>query len=210
MATLDVINWNNEIVGSVELPATVFEGEVAEHLLHTVVRWQLAKRRAGTHKTKERAEVNFSTKKLYRQKGTGMARRGSRKAPGLRKGGTVFGPRPRSYEFDLNKKLRRKALAAALAQKFQTGRMKVLDSAALPQIKTKELAVRLDTLGMHRTALFIDQASPNFALSARNIPGVDVLPAAGLNVYDVLHHEYLVISKEALPAVLARFGIGAE
>ena len=180
--------------------------EIRDDILQRTVRWQLAKRQAGTHKTKTRSEIARTTKKYIRQKGSGGARHGSRNAPIFVGGGTAHGPRVRSHAHDLPKKIRKMALAHALSSKVKADSILVLDEAVLKSAKTKELAGQFAGLGIEN-ALIISGVSvdENFAKAARNIPNIDVLPVAGLNVYDILRRKTLVITKEAAEGIKARF-----
>ncbi len=180
--------------------------EIRGDILHRMVRWQLAKRQAGTHKTQTRSEVSVTTKKFIRQKGSGGARHGSRNAPIFVGGGVAHGPRVRSHAHGMPKRLRKLALAHALSSKAKDGSLIVLDEAKLDKPGTKDLRGKLEALGL-TNALIIDGQSvdENFAKSARNIPNVDVLPVAGLNVYDVLRRDTLVLTKDAVEGVHARF-----
>lgn len=180
--------------------------EIRADVLHRAVRWQLAKRQAGTHKTQTREEVSRTTAKSVRQKGSGGARHGSRNAPIFVGGSVAHGPRPRSHAHGLTKKLRKMALAHALSSKLKADELIVLDKAAADSPKTKELSAKLAGLGIDN-ALIIGGVSvdENFARAARNIPNIDVLPVAGLNVYDVLRRQKLVLTKDALDGISARF-----
>jgi large subunit ribosomal protein L4 len=180
--------------------------DIREDILQRTVRWQLARRQAGTHKTKSRSEVNRTTKKYIRQKGSGGARHGSRNAPIFVGGGIAHGPRVRSHAHDLPKKIRKMALAHALSAKAKGQAILVIDEAILASAKTKELAGQFAGLGIEN-ALIISGAAvdDNFAKAARNIPNIDVLPVAGLNVYDILRRKTLVITKEAAEGIQARF-----
>jgi len=180
--------------------------EIRDDILQRMVRWQLARRQAGTHKVKSRGEVNRTTKKYIRQKGSGGARHGSRNAPIFVGGGIAHGPRVRSHAHDLPKKIRKMALAHALSAKAKGDAILVLDEAVLKSAKTKELAGQFAGLGIEN-ALIISGAAvdDNFAKAARNIPNIDVLPVAGLNVYDILRRKTLVITKEAAEGIQARF-----
>ena len=202
---LDVIKLDATPAGSIELDDAIFGLEPRADILHRMVRWQLAKRQAGTHSTLGKSEVSYSTKKIYRQKGTGGARHGSRKAPTFRKGGTYKGPTPRSHAHDLNKKFRALGLRHALSAKAGAGQIVVLDEAVVSEGKTKVLAQALKGLGWKR-ALVIDGAEVNhtFALAARNIDGIDVLPSAGANVYDILRRDTLVLTRAGVEALEAR------
>ncbi|MFO1107012.1 MAG: 50S ribosomal protein L4 [Amaricoccus sp.] len=201
----DVITLDAGAAGSIELDDAIFGLEPRADILHRVVRYQLAKRQQGTHSVLGKSDVSYSTKKIYRQKGTGGARHGSRKAPIFRHGGTYKGPTPRSHAHDLTKKFRALGLKHALSAKAVAGNLVVLESAALPEAKTKGLAQAIKSLGWKR-ALIIDGAEvdANFALAARNIEGVDVLPSIGANVYDILRRDTLVLTKAAVEALEAR------
>jgi large subunit ribosomal protein L4 len=202
---LDVITLEAAPAGSIELDDAIFGLTPRADILHRVVRWQLAKRQQGTHSVLGRSEVSYSTKKIYRQKGTGGARHGSRKAPIFRHGGTYKGPTPRSHAHDLNKKFRALGLKHALSAKAGAGELIVLDQASLPEGKTKLLAQALKGLGWKR-ALVIDGAAvdANFARAAQNLDGIDVLPSIGANVYDILKRDTLVLTKAGVEALEAR------
>lgn len=202
---LDIISLDNEKVGSIDLADEVFGVAVRKDILHRMVNWQLAKRRAGTHKTKTIGEVRGTTKKPYRQKGTGRARQGSLRAPQFRGGGTVFGPVVRSHAHDLTKKVRKLAMRVALSSKAADGKLVVVDALAAASHKTKELALRFGKLGLN-SALIVGggEVDGNFARAARNIPNIDVLPQQGANVYDILRRDVLVLSKDAVQALEAR------
>ncbi len=201
----DVIKLDAKKAGSVDLDDGIFGLEPRADILQRVVRFQLAKRQAGTHKVKTRSETSYSTKKIYRQKGTGGARHGDRNAPIFRKGGVYKGPTPRSHAHDLTKKFRKLGLKHALSAKVAAGELVVLDAAELKEAKTKTLAKAIKDLGWKRT-LVIDGAevNENFALAARNIEGVDVLPSMGANVYDILRRDTLVLTKAGVEALEAR------
>jgi large subunit ribosomal protein L4 len=200
-----VIKLDASDAGEVELDDAIFGLEPRADILHRVVRWQLAKRQAGTHKVKGRSETSYSTKKIYRQKGTGGARHGDRNAPIFRKGGVYKGPTPRSHAHDLPKKVRALGLKLALSAKAGAGSLVVLEAADLAEGKTKALATALKSLGWKR-ALVIDgpEVNANFARAARNIEGLDVLPSAGANVYDILRRDTLVLTKAGVEALEAR------
>ena len=202
---LDVITLAGGKAGTIELDEALFGLEPRADVLHRVVRWQRAKSQAGTHSTLTRAEVSYSTKKIYKQKGTGGARHGSKKAPIFRHGGVVKGPTPRSHAQDLPKKFRALGLRHALSAKFKAGELVILDVATLADAKTSNLAKHAKELGWKRV-LIIDGASvdANFALAARNIEGIDVLPTMGANVYDILKRDTLVITKAGIEALGAR------
>lgn len=201
----DIVNLDNQSVGSIELADSVFGAEVRADILSRVVNWQLANRRAGTHKTKTISEVSGTTKKPYKQKGTGNARQGSLRATQFRGGGISFGPVVRSHAQDLPKKIRRLGMRCALSVKAQNGKLIVVDELKLPEVKTKELLAKMNKLGVE-SALFVGGAEldNNFNLAARNIVGVDVLPQQGANVYDILRRDTLVLTKEAAENLEAR------
>jgi len=201
---LDVIKLDGGTAGSVELGDDIFGLEPRADILHRVVRWQRARAQAGTHATLGRSEVSYSTKKIYRQKGTGGARHGSRKAPIFRKGGIYKGPTPRSHAFDLPKKVRQLGLKLALSAKAKAGALVVIDEAT-SNGKSAVLAKQVKDLGWKR-ALIIDGAAVNetFAQAARNIDGLDILPSVGANVYDILKRDTLVITKAGVEALEAR------
>jgi large subunit ribosomal protein L4 len=205
---LKVTTLDGEEAGSVELPDAIFGLEPRADILQRCVRWQLAKRQRGTHKVKNRSEINRTGKKVYRQKGTGGARHGSARANVFRGGGRSFGPVVRSHAIDLPKKVRALALRHALSSKAKDGGIVVLDQAAVDgdKAKTGALKQRFGKLGF-TSALIIDGAEVNytFALAARNIPNIDVLPIRGINVYDIMRREKLVLTRAALTALEARF-----
>jgi large subunit ribosomal protein L4 len=192
--------------GTLELSDAIFGLEPRQDILHRMVMWQLAKRQAGTHQAKTRGEVNRTTKKLGNQKGSGGARHGSRRAPIFVGGGKAFGPRPRSHAIDLPKKVRALALRHALSAKAQAAELVVLDTAEVGEAKTKPLRLAFAKLGLDN-ALIIDGAdiNANFALAARNLPNIDVLPVQGINVYDILRRRKLVLTKAAIAALEERF-----
>ncbi len=195
----DVINLDAKKAGNIDLSDDIFGLPARADLLHRMVRYQLAKRRAGTHKTKTIGEVSGTTKKPFRQKGTGSARQGSKRAPQMRGGGTVFGPVVRSHGHDLPKKVRRLALKTALSAKQADGKLVILDEAKMADPKTKALAGKLDGLGW-ASVLIIDgpEVDGNLARAAKNLPQVDVLPQQGANVYDILRRDMLVLTKSAV------------
>jgi large subunit ribosomal protein L4 len=204
MPTVDVINMENQVVSQVELDERVFSAPVREHLVHQVVRMQLASRRAGTACVKNRAMVTGSRKKPWRQKGTGRARAGNRQSPLWRGGGVVFGPSPRDYSFKVNSKIRKAALCSVLTQKLREGRLKVLDRMELPEMRTRRMAEVIRTLGVKDGLFVIPQKDQNVERSARNIPKVQVTLVEGLNVYDLLRHEHLVIVQDCLGRISER------
>ncbi len=206
---LDVIKLDGKKAGSIDLDEALFGLEPRADILHRVVRWQRAKAQAGTHSVLGKSDVSYSTKKIYRQKGTGGARHGSRKAPIFRHGGTYKGPTPRSHAHDLPKKFRALGLKHALSAKAGAGQLVILDSLDLAEAKTRLLAKAAQELGWKRV-LIIDGAevNQNFARAAANIEGIDVLPSMGANVYDILRRDTLVITKAGVEALEARLGKG--
>ena len=202
---LDVIKLDTGKAGEVDLNDAIFGLEPRADILHRVVRWQRAKAQAGTHSVLGKSDVSYSTKKIYRQKGTGGARHGSKKAPIFRKGGVYKGPTPRSHAFDLPKKVRALGLKHALSAKAAAGKLVVLDVAEMAEAKTGQLAKAVSELGWKKV-LIIDGASvnENFAAAARNLDGVDILPSMGANVYDILKRDTLVITRAGVEALEAR------
>ncbi|WP_208354593.1 50S ribosomal protein L4 [Pseudaestuariivita rosea] len=200
----DVIKLDGKKAGSADLDDAIFGLEPRADILHRVVRWQRNKAQAGTHKVKTRSETSYSTKKIYRQKGTGGARHGDRNAPIFRKGGIYKGPTPRSHAHDLPKKFRKLGLKHALSAKAAAGELVVIENAEA-EGKTAALAKQVKNLGWKR-ALVIDGAEVNegFAKAARNIDGLDILPSIGANVYDILKRDTLVITKAGVEALEAR------
>jgi large subunit ribosomal protein L4 len=202
----DITTFGGGSAGSVELDEAIFGLEPRSDLLARCVRWQLAKRRAGTHAVKNRAEIWRTGKKMYKQKGTGSARHGSARVPQFRGGGRAFGPQVRSHEHDLPKKVRALALRHALSSKAKDQSLIIVDDARLDTPKTAELKNTFGKLGLS-SALIISGAEveTNFGLAARNIPHVDVLPVQGINVYDILRRDKLVLTRAAVDALEARF-----
>jgi len=213
MASANVVSVENRKVGEVELDPAVFEARVRPHLYHAEVRRQLASRRLGTHSTKNRAAVSGGGSKPYRQKGTGRARQGTTRAPQFAGGGVVFGPVPRGYAHKIPKKMRRAALTSALTQWLNEDGLIVIDDLNVDEYKTRRVVEILKALGLggEKVLIVTDDAHPMLEASARNIPGVGLVRAAGLNVYDVLRHTKLLMTKSALDAVQARLaGSGKE
>jgi large subunit ribosomal protein L4 len=203
---LKIMSLDGKSAGSVDLPDAIFGLEPRPDILHRCVNWQLAKRQAGTHDVKNRAEIHRTGKKMYRQKGTGSARHGPARVNLFRGGGRSFGPTPRSHAIGLQKKVRVLALKHALSAKAKDGGIVVLDKASVKDGKTGPLQKSFAKLGL-TNALIIDgsQVEANFALAARNIPNIDVLPVQGINVYDILRRQTLVLTRSALEALEARF-----
>jgi len=200
----DAIKLDGKKAGSVDLDDAIFGLEPRADILHRVVRWQRNNAQAGTHKVKTRSETSYSTKKIYRQKGTGGARHGDRNAPIFRKGGIYKGPTPRSHGHDLTKKFRKLGLKHALSAKVAAGELVILDSAELKDAKTGALAKQVKDLGWKRTLVIDAAVNENFAAAAANINGVDVLPTMGANVYDILKSDTLVVTKAGVEALEAR------
>ena len=202
---LTVRNLDNQEVGDIELADDVFGLPVRRDILARVVNWQLAKRRAGTHKTKGVSDISGTSKKPYKQKGTGRARQGSLRSPQFRGGAVIFGPVVRSHEFDLQKKVRRLGLKTALSAKQAEGKLIVIDNATVAEAKTKVLRERFAAFGW-ASVLIIDGAEVDegFARAARNLPRVDVLPQQGANVYDILRRDTLVLTRAAAEQLEAR------
>ena len=200
-----VITLENTQAGEIELPEALFGATPRADIMARVVHWQLAKRRAGTHKAKGMGEVSGTTKKPYRQKGTGNARQGSLRSPQFRKGGVVHGPVVRDHGYSLNKKVRRLGLISALSQKAAEGKLIVLENAALAaDAKTSAIAAKVKALGW-TSVLVVDAATDeNFARCIRNLPKVQVLPTMGANVYDILNHEVLAVTRAGVEALKER------
>ncbi|MFN7332786.1 MAG: 50S ribosomal protein L4 [bacterium] len=200
-----VITLENTQAGEIELPEALFGATPRADIMARVVHWQLAKRRAGTHKAKGMGEVSGTTKKPYRQKGTGNARQGSLRSPQFRKGGVVHGPVVRDHGYSLNKKVRRLGLISALSQKAAEGKLVVLENAALAaDAKTSAVAAKVKALGWKSVVVVDAAADENFARCVRNLPKVQVLPTIGANVYDILNHEVLAVTRAGVEALKER------
>ena len=199
MIQCDVLTLENKLSGKVDLSESIFGVEVRTDILHRMVKWQLAKRQSGTHKVKERGEVRGSTAKIYRQKGTGRARHGSKKVSQFVGGGVTFGPVVRSHAFSLPKKVRRLALRCALSSKQSEGKLVILDSAQLQEPKTKTLSDKVKAFGWS-SVLIVDSADldENLQLAAGNLGSVDVISSEGANVYDILKRDFLVLTTAAV------------
>ncbi|MGM0417113.1 MAG: 50S ribosomal protein L4 [Thermodesulfobacteriota bacterium] len=204
MAAFEVLNQKGEKVSDIELEDGVFDLSVKKDILNTVVRMQLSAKRAGTASTKGRSEIKGSTAKMFRQKGTGRARRGDIKAPLLRGGGVVFGPKPRSYEIKVPKKVRKTAKKMALSAKNQSSTLKVLNKIELEEIKTKDFVEILNALNVKNALFIVDDIDDKVMLSARNVPSVKVLHMDGLNVYDVLKYEHVILLESSAKAIEGR------
>ncbi len=212
MASVDVARIAGGSAGSVDLQPEVFEAGVKPHLFHAEVRRQLARRRAGTHSTRNRSRVSGGGSKPYRQKGTGRARQGTIRAPQFAGGGVVFGPVPRGYEHRLTKKMRRAALRSALSMRQSEAALVVVEDFPLEGFRTRQVVEGLEAVGLRGRSVLIVVPERDLKLerSARNLPRVDVIPVAGLNVHDVLAHERLLILKDAVAAIHARLGGGGQ
>ncbi|MDR1545421.1 MAG: 50S ribosomal protein L4 [Deltaproteobacteria bacterium] len=204
MTIVDVVNLNNEKVGQAELPDEIWNAPLRPHLVHEVVTAQLHSRRAGTASTKTRAEVAFSNRKPYSQKKTGRARAGTKRSPLWRKGGVIFGPKPRDYSWRPPSRIRREALRVVLSAKLRESELVVLDAFSLDQIKTKAFAQAMKTLGLTKAVVVAPAPDRALELSSRNLPNFKVLRVEGLNCYDLLKHDRLVILRESLPGIEAR------
>lgn len=200
-----VTTLDNKAAGEIDLNDAVFGLEIRKDVLHRAVRWQRAKAQAGTHKTTARSEVSYTTAKMYKQKGTGNARHGAKSVSQFRHGAKVFGPVVRSHAHDLTKKFRKLALRTALSAKAKEQKLWIIDTAEVNSPKTKEMQTRFAALGWVKP-LIIDGAAVNegFAKAVRNLKNVDVLPSVGANVYDILNHKELVLTKDAVAALEAR------
>lgn len=208
MALIDVVNQKGEKVDSIELDEKIFNSEIRDNLVQNVVVWQLAKRRAGTACTKTRSEVRGGGKKPWRQKGTGRARAGTNRSPIWTGGGTIFGPKPRSYNFSLNKKARKSALRSVLSAKLKDNQLTVVDKIELESPKTKLFLETVKALGLEneKTLFVIPEKDVALHRSSRNLYRVLVLPTAGMNVYDLLRFEHLVLLQAAIPTIRERLG----
>ncbi|MGB9617608.1 MAG: 50S ribosomal protein L4 [Desulfomonilaceae bacterium] len=208
MVSVNVFNQNGDIVDTIELDERVFGAEIHEDLVQRVVTWQLAKRRAGTASTKTRGEVRGGGKKPWRQKGTGRARAGTNRSPIWTGGGTVFGPKPRSYAFSIPKKVRKAALKSVLTSRVQEEALKVVDKIELQEPKTRLFLEPLSALGLkdHKVLFVTPEKDETLTRSSRNIPQVLVLPVEGLNVYDLLRFDKLVLLQDTVPKLYERLG----
>ncbi|MBA4366927.1 MAG: 50S ribosomal protein L4 [Desulfobacterium sp.] len=204
MAVIDVQNINGEKVSEVDLPDSIFNVSVKSDLLHEVVKMQLARKRSGTACVKNRSDVAGSTRKLFRQKGTGRARRGDIKSPLLRSGGVVFGPHPRSYAYSMPKKKKRLALKMALSSKRINNTLLVVDKIELSEPRTKKVVEITNALKVNNALILTDCENTNLELAARNIPGVKVMRSEGLNVYDILKYRNLVLLEDSIKAIEGR------
>jgi len=204
MALVDILNCKAEKVAETDLTDNIYGIPVKSSVLHEVVTMQLAGRRSGSASVKHRSDVKGSGRKLFRQKGTGRARRGNIKAPLLRGGGSTFGPDPKSYAYKVPKKVRKLALKMALSSKLQENQLVVLDKWELEEIKTREFLTVIEALDIGNALIVTDQKNTNLELSSRNVPGVKVLRAEGLNVYDILKYKNLILLESALKSIEGR------
>ncbi|MCB0393091.1 MAG: 50S ribosomal protein L4 [Bdellovibrionales bacterium] len=209
MAKVSVIDWNNKKVGEVNLPDDVFGAEVRKDILHTIVKWQLAKRRQGTHSVKRKGEVSGGGKKPFKQKGTGNARQGSSRSPLMPGGGSAVGPKPRSYAYDLPKKVKQLGLRSALSYLAKEGKLFVIDEMNSSKGKTKEIASGLKTLGLKKAVLLDSAENELFKRAARNLDNARYYSVDGLNVYDLLKYDSAVITKGSVEKIAARCGSGS-
>lgn len=207
MASVDVLSLDNKKVGKADLNSEVFEVPVRKDLMHTVVKWQLAKRRQGTHQAKTRTDVSGGGAKPYKQKGTGNARRGSSRSPLIRGGGVIFGPSPRDYTFALPKKVRKAAVKSALSYLYEKGNVKVVDALASEDGKTKAINEKMTGMGLTKSILVGAELSDNFERATRNLPKYLYVPVEGVNVYDLLKYDTVVIEKDALPLLDKKLGV---
>lgn len=207
MANVEVLNWEKKKVGQVDLDESVFAAPVRKDILHSVVRWQLAARRQGTHKTKTRGEVRGGGKKPFRQKGTGNARQGTSRSPLMPGGAILFGPRPRKYDHDLPKKVRALGLRSALAHLFSQGKLVVVEDMKSEAGKTKELAQRLQKFGLEKAVLVDREVNDLFKRATSNMPKFKYYSVDGLNVYDLLKFDQVIVTKESLDRISQRCGV---
>lgn len=205
MATVEVLNWEKKKVGELELNAEVFEAPVRKDIMHSIVRWQLASRRSGTHKAKTRGEVRGGGKKPFKQKGTGNARQGSTRSPLMAGGGVIFGPSPRDYSYTIPKKVKKIGLKSALSYLNKEGRLFVIDELA-SEGKTKDLAAKLKGFGVEKVVLVGAESEALVKRAASNLPNVVYYSTDGVNVYDLLKYNNLIVSKASVEKIEARLG----
>ena len=210
MASTNLYNLKNEKIGQVELPDEVFNVEVRSDLLHSVVRWQLASRRQGTHMTKTKGLVSGGGKKPFKQKGTGSARQGSTRSPLMPGGGTMFGPEPRDYSYQLPKKMRKLALQMALSHLAKNGKLTVVDALTSTAGKTTDLNKSLKKFGFAKSVLMDATADVKFQRAAKNLPNFKYYSVAGLNVFDLLKYDQLIVTKDCIKAIASRCSMEAK
>ena len=198
-------NLDNKEIKEINLDKSVFGIDVDEKVIHRMIRYQLAKRRSGNHKTKGISEISGTTKKPFKQKGTGSARQGSKRSPQMRGGAVIFGPQVRSHEHKLPKKIKRLALRMALSQKLKEGKLKILNEFKISKPKTSLFKNKLNNLKID-SALFIDNSSldKNFVLASKNVPKIDILPVVGINVYDIFKRDFLIFTEDAINSIQER------
>ncbi len=201
----NISTLDNKTLKEISLEKSIFGVEVNQEIIHRMVRYQLAKKRSGNHKTKGISEISGTTKKPFKQKGTGSARQGSKRSPQMRGGAVIFGPQVRSHEHKLPKKIKRLALKMALSQKLKDGKLKILNEFKISKPKTSLFKNKLNNMKVD-SALFIDNSDidKNFFIASKNIPKIDVLPLVGLNVYDILKREFLIFSESAVAGIQER------
>ena len=207
MAKIDVLNWKKEKSGDVDIPDKLIAGDVRKDILHGLVRWQLACRRQGTHNTKNRGDVRGGGKKPYKQKGTGNARQGSSRSPLLRGGSVIHGPHPRDYSFRVNKKVKQLGLCSALSYLYREKRFFVMDSMTSEKGKTRDLAFQLRFFGLSRGLLIDSEKNEMFGRACRNLSGFRYNSVEGLNVYDLLKYNTVVLSRSSVSGVIQRCGV---
>lgn len=207
MAKLEVLDWKKKKSGDVEVPELMVNEELRKDILHTLVRWQLASRRQGTHNTKDRGDVSGGGKKPYKQKGTGNARQGSTRSPLLRGGGVIHGPHPRDYSYTLNKKVKQLGLRSALSYLYKEGRFFIVDDMTSSDGKTKELAQRLKDFGLNKALMIDDSKNDMFARASKNLPKFRYNTVDGLNVYDLLKYDAVILSKSSIDKVAQKCGV---
>ncbi len=204
MPQIDVLHWNRQKMKSIELPDIVFAGPIKKYILHEVVKWQLAKKRQGTHKVKTRGEVSGGGKKPLKQKGSGRARQGSIRSPLMKGGGVIFGPSPRSYNYALGKKVKRAGLRSALSYLFKEKRFYVVPEMTSEDGKAKDLLKKLQGFGVSKAVLIDNLEVPLFKRAARNLPYFRYYSTEGLNVYDLLKYDTAIVTEGALSGIIAR------
>ena len=207
MSTVKIVNTRNESVGEIELREDLFNREVKEYVLHDVVRMQRAARRAGNACTKTRVDVSGGGAKPWRQKGTGRARAGTRTSPVWRGGGVAFGPKPRDYSFKLNRKIKKQAIAMAMSARLQEGNLIVIDEFSMDAIKTKDFVGIMNVLEVENALIVADGSNEELNKSSRNVNGYKVLPAEGLNVYDILLHKKLILVQPVIDSLEKRLAV---
>jgi large subunit ribosomal protein L4 len=207
MATVEVLDWDNKSKGKVELSPEVFESEVRLDILHGLVKWQLAKKRSGTHSALTKGEVRGGGKKPFKQKGTGNARQGSIRSPLMPGGGVSFPPKPRSYDYSVPKKVKQLGMRSALSHLFKTGKVKIMDNMKIETGKTKDLQIKLKKLGVAKSVMVSDAQNELLQRASKNLVGVTHVSTAGLNVYDLLKYDHVMIAKDSVADIQKRCGV---